>query len=117
MSSAFHAAAFRRCDHERGHPFTTELFGNEFKEACVAADVFDKSAHGLRKLSATLRAERGATEWELMAMFGWLTPQMAALYTRAARRKLMALQAHDWLLGTTPEHSIPAPEAKVREAG
>lgn len=85
---------------ERGMPLTKESFGNDFKDSCVAADIPDKSAHGLRKLSATLWAERGATEWELMAMFGWLTPAMAALYTRTARRKKMALHAHDRLMGT-----------------
>jgi hypothetical protein len=70
-----------------------------FKDACVAAGITDKSAHGLRKLSATLWAERGATEHELMAMFGWLTPQMASLYTRTAARKKLALNAHDRLAG------------------
>jgi len=82
---------------DRGHPLTKESFGNDFKAACVAAGILDKSAHGLRKLSATIWAERGATEHELMAMYGWLTPQMAALYTRTAHRKNLALRAHDRL--------------------
>src|ERR1051325_9744956 len=33
----------------------------------------------------------------------------AALYTRAAQRKKVALNAHDRLSGTAREHSIPAP--------
>jgi integrase len=82
---------------ERGHPLKKESFGNDFKAACVAAGIFDKSAHGLRKLSATIWAERGATEHELMAMFGWMTPQMASLYTRTAHRRKLALRAHDRL--------------------
>ena len=82
---------------ERGQPLTKESFGNLFKMACVAAGITDKSAHGLRKLAATVWAERGATEHELMAMFGWLTPGMAALYTRAARRKMLSLNAQDRL--------------------
>lgn len=86
---------------DRRKPLTKESFGNVFKDACVAAGILDKSAHGLRKLSATIWAERGATEHELMAMFGWLTPSMAALYTRKARRRVMSLAAHD-RLRTTP---------------
>src|SRR5690606_8032366 len=99
----------------RGKPLTKESFGNRFKAACVAAGIPDKSAHGLRKLAATLWAERGATEHELMAMFGWLTPQMAALYTRAAHRKRLSLNAHNRLSGTPEEPSAPAPDNEVRE--
>lgn len=84
-----------------GEPLTKESFGNVFKEACVAAGIMDKAAHGLRKLSATIWAERGATEHELMAMFGWMTPAMAALYTRGAHRRTMALNAHDRLIGNS----------------
>jgi integrase len=85
---------------ERGTPLTKESFGNEFKAACVEAGIFDKSAHGLRKLSATLWAEHGATEHELMAMFGWLTPAMAALYTRKVDRRRLAMSAAERLART-----------------
>lgn len=98
---------------EYGRPFVKESFGNAFKRACVDAGILDKSAHGVRKLAATLWAERGATEHELMAMFGWMTPQMAALYTRKAHRKRLALNAHRRL----SEQPIPAPLEKVRAAG
>ncbi|MGB8601145.1 MAG: hypothetical protein WCD42_03005 [Rhizomicrobium sp.] len=72
------------------------------------------TAHGLRIRSAAIWAERGATEQELMAMFGWLTPAMAGLYTKSANRRRMALGAQDRYFGTQPEHSIPAPDKKVR---
>jgi integrase len=98
---------------ERGDALTKETFGNMFREACDAAGIKGKSAHGLRKRAATIWAERGATEMELMAMFGWLTPSMAALYTRTANRKRMALAAED-RHRTQIEHSIPAPGQKVR---
>jgi hypothetical protein len=42
------------------------------------------TAHGLRKLGATLSAEAGATVQELMCMFGRSSPQHALIYTRAA---------------------------------
>jgi integrase len=85
---------------ERGAPLTKESFGNEFKAACVKAGILDKPAHGLRKLSATLWAKRGATEHELMAMFGWLTPAMAALYTRNVDRRRLAMSAAERLART-----------------
>lgn len=51
-------------------PFTAAGFGNWFKvqrhTACGAADC---TAHGLRKLGATLAAENGATVHPLMAIF------------------------------------------------
>ncbi|MCE3248703.1 MAG: integrase family protein, partial [Geminicoccaceae bacterium] len=48
------------------------------------------SAHGLRKAGATIAAENGATEHQLMAIFGWDSPKQAALYTRAANRRKLA---------------------------
>lgn len=74
---------------ERGRPMVKESFGNWFREACRAAGV-PGSAHGLRKVGASRAAEAGATEHELMAMFGWVDPATAAIYTRAARRDEMA---------------------------
>jgi hypothetical protein len=41
-----------------------------------------QAAHGLRKVAATRAAENGATEFELMAIFGWTDPKMAAHYVR-----------------------------------
>ena len=70
----------------RGNPLTKELFGNLFKKACKAAGISERSAHGLRKLAATRAAERGATEAQLEAIFGWSGGRMASLYTRAANR-------------------------------
>ena len=40
----------------------------------------------MRKAGATRAAERGATERQLMATFGWSTGKMAQHYTRAADR-------------------------------
>lgn len=49
-----------------------------------------KSAHGLRKSSATRDAENNATELELQAKYGWLTNTQSAVYTMAADREKMA---------------------------
>jgi integrase len=40
-----------------GRPFAKESLGNAFKDACKAAGIPDKSAHGLRKAAATRAAE------------------------------------------------------------
>ena len=45
---------------KKGMPLTKESFGNWFREVCRSAGV-QKSAHGLRKLSATIAANAGAT--------------------------------------------------------
>lgn len=76
-----------------GKPYTKESLGNAFKDACVAAGLLDKAAHGLRKAAATRAADNGATTHQLMAIFGWKTVQQAEVYTRTADRKRLAAQA------------------------
>ena len=71
------------------------------------------SAHGVRKLAATRMANNGATEAQLMAVFRWTDPKMAAHYTRTANRKRLAAQSIDML--NTSRTSIPAPEHPVWE--
>jgi integrase len=99
---------------ENGRPLTKESFGNLFKDACRAAGV-PGSAHGVRKIAATRAADNGATEAQLMAIFGWTDPKMAAHYTRTANRKRLAAEAMGKLnaCGT----SIPAPKPPVRAKG
>lgn len=75
-----------------GRPMVKESLGNWFRKACNAAGV-KGSAHGVRKLAATIMAEKGATEAELMAAFGWTTSDMPSLYTRSASRQMLAIQA------------------------
>lgn len=70
---------------KKGTPLTKESFGNWFRDACRAAGV-QKSAHGLRKFSATLAADAGATSHQLMAQFGWVTVKQAEIYTKGADR-------------------------------
>ena len=100
-----------------GRPMVKEAFGNWFREVCNKAGV-PGSAHGLRKAGATRAANNGATEAQLEAIFGWRGGGMAALYTRAANRRRLAMDAISKL--TRPnetETSIPAPRHKVREPG
>ena len=69
--------AIRPAVHEPG-------FGNWFRVRCDQAGLPHCTAHGLRKAGATIAAERGASERQLMAIFGWQTSKQAVLYTRAA---------------------------------
>jgi integrase len=69
-----------------GQPHSVKGFGNWFKTRCRQAGLDGLSAHGLRKLAAQRCAEAGATEHQLMALFGWTNPQQAAVYTKKANR-------------------------------
>ncbi len=73
-----------------GKPFSPAGFSNWFRDRCNEARLSHCSAHGLRKAGATIAAENGATEQQLMAIFDWTTPSQAAVYTRKANRKKMA---------------------------
>lgn len=78
-------------ESSRGKPFVKEAFGNWFKEKCVEAGV-TKSAHGLRKLSATLAAEGGAGSHQLMAQYGWTKLATAEIYTKGVDRRRLGIE-------------------------
>jgi integrase len=87
---------------ESGRPLTKESFGNLFRDACREAGV-PGSAHGVCKIAATRAANAGATVAQLEAIFGWQGGAMASLYTRAADRRRLAIEAMH-KLGATQEH-------------
>jgi len=76
-----------------GKPYTDAGLGNAMREWCDQAGLPQCTAHGLRKVGATLAAERGATDRELMALFDWSSQQQANTYTAAASRKRLAGKA------------------------
>lgn len=92
----------------RGKSFVKEAFGNTFSEAAREAGI-EKSAHGVRKIAATIAAENGATEAELDAIFGWSGGRMASHYTKQANRARLAAKGAEKLA------SIPSQGLKVRE--
>lgn len=75
---------------EHGRPFTAAGFGNWFRNRCDEAELPKCSAHGLKKAGATIAAENGATDRQLMAMFDWSTEKQANVYTAAASRRKLA---------------------------
>ena len=82
---------------EHGKPYSPEGFSNWFRRKCRDAGLAKCSAHGLRKAGATIAADNGATEHQLMAIFGWESPKQAAHYTRKANRKKLAGQGMQFI--------------------
>lgn len=71
-------------------PYTIKGLGNWFRRRCDDAGLEHCSAHGIRKYGATRAAEMGASEYQLMGIFGWDDPKQAATYTRKARQRKLA---------------------------
>jgi integrase len=90
-----------------GKPHSAKAFGNWFKKRCREAGLQDVSAHGLRKLGAQRCAEAGATEHQLMALFGWSNPQQAAVYTQKANRARLEASAAPLLEARSSNKSVP----------
>jgi len=97
---------------EYGKPFSDKGLGNKMRQWCDEAQLFHCSAHGLRKAGASIAAENGATSDQLKAIFGWTTSQQADLYTRAARRKVLAKDGAKLLIPDRNENkSVPLSES------
>jgi integrase/recombinase XerD len=75
---------------ERGRPFTTNGFGNKFKDWCRQADMPHCAAHGVRKATPTRMAENSATPHEIMVVTGHKTLSEVERYTRAANTRRLA---------------------------
>jgi integrase len=92
---------------EHGHPFAKAGFGNWFRDVCLAAKV-PGTAHGLRKAGASRAAERGASEAQLNALFGWGDgSNEGRTYVRKANRARMATQAAELLTNKKSRTFIP----------
>lgn len=76
-----------------GKPFTGNGFGSWFRARCDEAGLPHCTAHGLRKAGATIAAENGATDRQLMALFDWTSEKQANVYTAAADKKRLATEA------------------------
>jgi integrase len=93
---------------EYGKPFTANGFGNWFRDRCDEAGLSHCTAHGLRKAGATLAAENGATDRQLMALYDWSSEKQANVYTASADRKRLAADAAQHLAGRSePERKVP----------
>lgn len=91
-----------------GRPHSVKAFGNWFKRRCRESGVDDDlSAHGLRKLGAQRCVEAGATEHQLMALFGWASTKQAAIYTRNANRARLEAEAAPLLQAPSGNANVP----------
>ncbi len=89
---------------EAGGARSAKAFGGWFKEACKAAGLTDKSAHGLRKLKAIELAEAGLTPHQIAAITGHQSLKEVERYARAYNRAKAAGEAHEALYRViTPE--------------
>jgi integrase len=76
-----------------GRPFTSNGFGNWFRDQCNAAGLPQCSAHGLRKAAARRLAEAGCTAHEIAAITGHASLKQVAHYTKAADQQRLATAA------------------------
>lgn len=102
---------------EFGKPFTPAGFGNWFRRRCNEAGLPHCSAHGLRKAGATIAANNGATEHQLMAIFGWQSPKQAARYTEAANRAKLAADAMHLLVVEQKANKSLPPKPLISAGG
>lgn len=100
---------------DRGEPFTEAGFGNKMRDWCDQAELPECTAHGLKKIAATIVAEMGATTRQMMALFDWETERMATVYTDKANKARMAADAAR-LLGQFSWASTP-PEGEQNAVG
>lgn len=72
---------------EFGRPFSSNGFGNWFRDRCHEAGLAEASAHSFRKGAATIGAENGMTDAQMQAIFGWSSAKMPAVYRKKASAK------------------------------
>lgn len=75
---------------ERGRSFSAASLGNTFRKWCNEAGLKHCTLHGLRKAGATIAANNGASDSQLMAIYGWAKADMATLYTEQRDREKLA---------------------------
>ena len=92
--------------HGKGLPYKLETLGNWFKDQCKAAGLPHCSLHGIRKGQATAIADRGGTEFQVMAFLAHATPEEVATYTRKADRGRLTDSGLSRLSRANPEQTL-----------
>ncbi|MCT4333774.1 tyrosine-type recombinase/integrase [Paracoccus sp. YLB-12] len=101
--------------HSGGKPYTVESFGNWFADQAKEAGLPHCRAHGLRKFGATRLAERGATEFQIMAFLAHKDPREARRYVQAASRVKLASDALSHLENVQHPESLDKTNPQVVE--
>lgn len=98
-------------------PFSVNSLGNKMRDWCDQAGLPQCSTHGLRKAGATIAANNGATDEELMAIFGWTTKQQTTLYTKSANRRKLAGKAMHKLLPEQKQDKKSPTDLPIEKSG
>ena len=102
---------------ERGAPFTSNGFGNWFRDQCNAAGLRHCSFHGLRKAAATRLANAGCSIDQVKAITGHKSLAEVARYTRAADQQRLARQALRVQLGAEGEQKLSSLSTRLDKTG
>ena len=97
----------------RGKPFSPETFGNWLHDACEAAGLSGRSAHGLRRTASSRLAEAGCTTKQIQSITGHSSIREVERYTKAADQERLARQAIARLIGTAQPASMAKPSGEV----
>jgi integrase len=92
-----------------GKPFTSNGFGNWFRDRCNEAGLPQCSAHGLRKAGTRRLAEGGKSNPQIKAVTGHTTDSEVSRYTAEADQKKLARQA----LGMEEEQKLSNRKRKL----
>ena len=85
---------------EKGQPFNTvESLRQRVRRWCDAAGLTERSSHGIRKALAELLAEMGCSDHQIMSVLAHTKATTTAIYTKGARRRVMAQDAMQTLEG------------------
>jgi integrase len=82
-----------------GKPWAGRNFSKRFSIWCQEAGLDSElTSHGVRKAAAVRCADEGASERELMAIFGWLNPEQASRYVEQANKKRLEARGAERLV-------------------
>jgi integrase len=91
---------------ERGAAFTSNNFGNYFRDRCDEAGLKHLSFHGLRKLATVRLVEAGCTNEQIRAVTGHKSDSSLRTYTRKADQAKLARQAFAVQIGAEREQKL-----------
>ena len=102
---------------DNGSSFASDKsFSQRVSKWFKQAGITGITAHSIRKHLATKMAENGATEFELMAWFGWGDPKEARPYiTKANRKKMSKSAGAKRVSGTGPELNVERASIKAKK--
>jgi integrase len=102
---------------EHGAPFTSNGFGNWFRDRCNEAGLSQCPFHGLRKAAATRLANAGCSVDQVKAITGHRSLAEVARYTKAADQRRLARQALDIQLKTEGEQRLSNLDTRLDKTG